>query len=217
MEGIVTFYNPSKGFGFIKTEGEDHYFRGSDVQGLNILRTGDRVDFSALPQGPKDKNPRAIKIKLTAKASENKPRKDRTQQERSTPAAADSQRPNDDREVCTACGKRMVPRMTFRNSEPYRSFCPYCGAVHRKFTPCFIATAVYGDTLAPEVQALRVFRDQALMPYMLGRAFVKTYYTVSPPIARFLKSRPGLAAPVRRLLDVMVQRLQSKGKLHESP
>lgn len=211
MEGVVTFYNSSKSFGFIKTDGEDHYFRGSDVQGLKILRTGDKVTFASTPAGPRDKNPKAVQIVLVAMASQQ--RKEPRHTERTTPAAG--QRPHDDREACASCGKQMVPRMSFRNSEPYRSFCPYCGAVHRKFTPCFIATAVYGDTLAPEVQALRMFRDQALMPHMLGRAFVKTYYAVSPPIARFLKTRPGLAAPVRQLLDALVKRLQAQGQRHE--
>lgn len=64
MEGIVTFYNSSKQYGFIKTDGEDHYFRGSDVQGLKILRTGDKVAFASTPAGPRDKNPKVVQIML---------------------------------------------------------------------------------------------------------------------------------------------------------
>jgi cold shock CspA family protein len=211
MEGMVSFFNTAKGYGFIKTDSVDHYFHGSDVQGMHVLATGDRVSFTPVAPTRSDKNPRATKITLVAKAADQ-PRNERAkpQEQQRTGQGGGGQR-NDDRETCGSCGKRMVPRMSFRNSEPYRSFCPYCGAVHRKFTPCFIATAVYGDTLAPEVQALRLFRDQVLMPHMLGRAFVKTYYTISPPIARFLKTRPALATPVRRLLDGVVRRLQAKG------
>lgn len=215
MDGMVSFFNPTKGYGFIKTDSVDHYFHGSDVQGMHVLGTGDRVSFTPVAATRTDKNPRATKITLVAKASDTPPRKDRSKADGPQRAGQGGQQRPDDRETCSSCGKKMVPRMSFRNSEPYRSFCPYCGAVHRKFTPCFIATAVYGDTLAPEVQALRVFRDQVLMPHMLGRAFVKTYYTVSPPIARFLKTRPALAAPVRRLLDGMVKHLQAKKERNE--
>lgn len=215
MEGIVTFYDPSKGFGFIKTEAKDHYFQGSDVQGSTILRTGDKVSFTSAPARKSDKNPRASAIELLVKASAAKPRNDRQQTKTPAPTAPAAQRATDDRETCASCNKKIVPRMSFRNGEPYRSFCPYCGAAHRKFAPCFIATAVYGDTLAPEVQSLRGFRDQVLMPHMLGRAFVKVYYTLSPPIARFLKTRPRLAAPVRRVLDAMVKKLQQKGAHRE--
>lgn len=85
MEGIVTFYNSSKQFGFIKTDGEDHYFRGSDVQGLKILRTGDKVAFASTPAGPRDKNPKAVQIVLVAMASQQ--RKEPRHAERTTPAA----------------------------------------------------------------------------------------------------------------------------------
>ena len=52
---------------------------------------------------------------------------------------------------------------------------------------CFIATACYGSSQAPQVQLLRAFRDHYLEPRLLGRVFISTYYAVSPRIARFLK------------------------------
>lgn len=39
----------------------------------------------------------------------------------------------DDRELCKKCQKTMVPRITFENNRPYRSFCPFCGVLHKKF------------------------------------------------------------------------------------
>ena len=42
---------------------------------------------------------------------------------------------------------------------------------------CFVATAVYGDENAPEVCALRDFRDKTLRSYTLGRAFIRAYYS----------------------------------------
>lgn len=51
---------------------------------------------------------------------------------------------------------------------------------------CFIATACYGDYHAPEVKLLRHYRDQVLQRSTLGRAFIKVYYTFSPPLANIL-------------------------------
>jgi hypothetical protein len=48
---------------------------------------------------------------------------------------------------------------------------------------CFIATAASGDPFAPEVAALSAFRDDVLLQDRLGTAFVRLYYSVSPPIA----------------------------------
>ncbi|MFJ3306459.1 DUF4157 domain-containing protein [Streptomyces sp. NPDC086549] len=57
-------------------------------------------------------------------------------------------------------------------------------------TQCFIATACYGTPGAPQVAALRRFRDAHLMTRDRGRSFVKWYYRTSPPIARTLRRHP---------------------------
>lgn len=74
-------------------------------------------------------------------------------------------------------------------------------------TPCFIATAAYGTTLAPEVSVLRRVRDRYLMPSAFGRALVETYYAHSPALAERVRRAPWLAASVRVALWPLVTTL----------
>ncbi|MGE5172981.1 MAG: CFI-box-CTERM domain-containing protein [Betaproteobacteria bacterium] len=65
---------------------------------------------------------------------------------------------------------------------------------------CFIATAAYGYYSAPQVQALRTFRDQYLLTNGPGRAFVRWYYTYGPDAAAWLTVHPGFKPLVRAAL-----------------
>lgn len=65
---------------------------------------------------------------------------------------------------------------------------------------CFIATAAYGSPMAPQVDVLRVWRDRHLRPHWLGRAFIRAYETVSPPLADAIRDSAWLRAGVRVLL-----------------
>lgn len=71
---------------------------------------------------------------------------------------------------------------------------------------CFIASQVYGP-LGAETDALRAWRDRALMPSRAGRAFVALYYAVSPALVWLLKRSPRLTSAVRRALDGVVKRV----------
>jgi hypothetical protein len=62
---------------------------------------------------------------------------------------------------------------------------------------CFIATAAFGTKFEKHVQLLRRFRDLYLMPNSIGRAFVKTYYKYSPPMAEFIAKHDVLRTIVR--------------------
>jgi parallel beta-helix repeat protein len=64
-------------------------------------------------------------------------------------------------------------------------------------SPCFIATAAYGTALHGDIDVLRDFRDEYLMPNPAGRTFVKIYYNVSPPIADVIRENKGLRTIVR--------------------
>lgn len=62
---------------------------------------------------------------------------------------------------------------------------------------CFIATAAYGSSWEPQVKILRIFRDEYLEPYDLGRRFIAWYYHHSPPWARYLNEHDWLKPMVR--------------------
>ncbi len=70
-------------------------------------------------------------------------------------------------------------------------------------TRCFVATAVYGDVDAPEVVALRKFRDETLSQTALGRAAVDIYYSgFGKAAARILETHlPSLMPLIRKGLD----------------
>ncbi len=65
---------------------------------------------------------------------------------------------------------------------------------------CFIATAAYGFYSAPQVQALRVFRNRYLLTNGPGKAFVHWYYTYGPIAADWLVRHPAWKPPVRAAL-----------------
>jgi hypothetical protein len=62
---------------------------------------------------------------------------------------------------------------------------------------CFIATACCGSAYAPEVVALRRFRDRSLARSPLGTAFIRLYYNLSPGPAGWLTRHPRFARLVR--------------------
>ena len=77
---------------------------------------------------------------------------------------------------------------------------------------CFIATAAYGFYSAPQVQALRDFRDRFLLTNAPGRAFVTWYYHYGPIGAHYINLHPWLKAPVRlALLPLIVAALVLTG------
>jgi hypothetical protein len=62
---------------------------------------------------------------------------------------------------------------------------------------CFIATAAYGTDTARELDILREFRDEVLLPNRLGARLVSFYYRTSPPIADLISQNELLRTAVR--------------------
>ncbi len=54
---------------------------------------------------------------------------------------------------------------------------------------CFIATAACGTSQENTVIQLQAFRDRFLRRSLLGRCFISTYETFSPPLARWISRR----------------------------
>lgn len=72
---------------------------------------------------------------------------------------------------------------------------------------CYIATAVYGDQDAWQVEALRQWRDKKLANSAAGRAFIRAYYAISPHLVRFFGAGTNISRWTRRLLDKLVDRI----------
>lgn len=74
---------------------------------------------------------------------------------------------------------------------------------------CFIATSAFESPWAPEVARLQRWRQDVLLQSATGRVFVRTYYRVSPSIARFLDRipvlKPAVRAALRTFIDLAVR------------
>lgn len=75
---------------------------------------------------------------------------------------------------------------------------------------CFIATAVYGED-APQTEALRRWRDRALMRHPAGRAVTAVYYRLSPPAAALVARCPALSRVARAVLDALLRHIDRYG------
>lgn len=77
---------------------------------------------------------------------------------------------------------------------------------------CFIATAVYGDINAPEVEVLREFRDNVLRESGLGRMAIDFYYSgAGERVANFITDHvPGAIPVIKKGLDYLVEQYQPK-------
>lgn len=78
---------------------------------------------------------------------------------------------------------------------------------------CYIATCVYGSYDCPEVWTLRRFRDDFLALHLLGRAFIRCYYAVSPTVVKLAGHTNWFRRFWRGRLDGLVNRLRAGGVL----
>lgn len=73
---------------------------------------------------------------------------------------------------------------------------------------CFIASAVYDGSSAPQVEVLREYRERYLAPRLWGRLFIHVYARCSPSVAKLISRRLAMKLIVRRFLDVVIRNLE---------
>ena len=76
---------------------------------------------------------------------------------------------------------------------------------------CYVATCVYGSYDCPQVWTLRRYRDDTLGATWYGRAFIRTYYAVSPTIVKWFGNTNWFKKMWKGKLDRMVAKLQENG------
>lgn len=76
---------------------------------------------------------------------------------------------------------------------------------------CYVATAVYGSYDCPQVWTLRRFRDNTLAETWYGRAFIRTYYAISPTLVKWFGHTGWFKKMWKGKLDRMVANLNAEG------
>lgn len=76
---------------------------------------------------------------------------------------------------------------------------------------CYVATAVYGSYDCPQVWTLRRFRDYTLAKTWYGRAFIHTYYAISPSLVKWFGHTDWFKRMWKGKLDHMVANLNASG------
>lgn len=76
---------------------------------------------------------------------------------------------------------------------------------------CYVATAVYGSYDCPQVWTLRRYRDYELAESWYGRAFIRTYYAISPTLVKWFGHTEWFKRMWKGKLDRMVEKLQAQG------
>ena len=76
---------------------------------------------------------------------------------------------------------------------------------------CYVATAVYGSYDCPQVWTLRRYRDDTLAGTWYGRAFIHTYYAISPTLVKWFGETQWFKNLWKPMLDKMVTRLNEEG------
>ena len=76
---------------------------------------------------------------------------------------------------------------------------------------CYVATAVYGSYDCPQVWTLRRFRDYTLAETWYGRAFIRTYYAISPTLVKWFGHTEWFKNMWKGKLDRMVANLNAEG------
>ena len=92
-----------------------------------------------------------------------------------------------------------------------RSYSAHNTTQSAKSGGCYVATCIYGSYDCPQVWTLRRFRDNTLAETMFGRAFIHTYYAISPTLVKWFGNTSWFKKMWKVPLDRMVSVLQKNG------
>lgn len=76
---------------------------------------------------------------------------------------------------------------------------------------CYVATCVYGSYDCPQVWTLRRYRDNTLAKTWYGRAFIKTYYAISPSLVKWFGHSRWFKRLWKPYLNHLVKKLRDEG------
>ena len=102
-------------------------------------------------------------------------------------------------EICEFC-KKILPMIKKVNPN-----------VTEAKSGCYVATCVYGSYDCPQVWTLRRYRDDVLGSTWYGRAFIRTYYAISPTLVKWFGKTKWFKKMWKGKLDRMVNKLQEEG------
>ncbi len=105
--------------------------------------------------------------------------------------------------VPTMARKARIAARTSKNPALYKQLNKELGGGKS----CFVATAVFGNTFAPEVLALREFRDDVLEKHFAGRFLTSFYYVVAPFFGSVISENSWLAKALKFPLTLLSTRL----------
>ena len=103
--------------------------------------------------------------------------------------------------------KPQVTTITPPKTQHRPSYIP----LRKRLNGCYVATCVYGSYDCPEVWTLRRFRDDTLGSTWYGRAFIRTYYAISPTLVKWFGNTIWFKKMWKGTLDRMVKKLEEKG------
>ncbi|EMV5903637.1 TPA: hypothetical protein ORZ72_004671 [Escherichia coli] len=73
---------------------------------------------------------------------------------------------------------------------------------------CFVATAAYQDEHHPDVNYLRVFRDETLSKSIVGRSFIDWYWHTGPKLAKFVENKPKIRSLAKFSIGMIVKAIK---------
>lgn len=120
------------------------------------------------------------------------------------------------KQMCSYATKIINEHYEINYSDPFSSITKspatsYSATSSSGSGGCYVATAVYGSYDCPQVWTLRRFRDYTLAETWYGRAFIRTYYVISPTLVKWFGHTDWFKKMWKGKLDRMVANLNAEG------